>query len=36
MATRIYVGNLPLDIRERELEDLFYKVCDAWSRCAAQ
>lgn len=26
MATRIYVGNLPLDIRERELEDLFYKV----------
>lgn len=22
----IYVGNLPSDIREREVEDLFYKV----------
>lgn len=22
---RVYVGNLPVDIRERELEDLFYK-----------
>lgn len=22
----LYVGNLPGDIRERELEDLFYKV----------
>ena len=22
---RIYVGNLPSDIRERDLEDLFYK-----------
>lgn len=22
---RVYVGNLPLDIRERELDDLFYK-----------
>ena len=22
---RIYVGNLPSDIRERELDDLFYK-----------
>lgn len=22
----IYVGNLPLDIREYEVEDLFYKV----------
>lgn len=22
----IYVGNLPGDIREREVEDLFYKV----------
>ncbi len=22
---RIYVGNLPLDIRERDLEDLFWK-----------
>jgi RNA recognition motif-containing protein len=26
MTTRIYVGNLPLDIKERELDDLFYKV----------
>eukprot|EP00602_Paraphysomonas_sp_CaronLab_P010238 CAMPEP_0185017486 /NCGR_PEP_ID=MMETSP1103-20130426/430_1 /TAXON_ID=36769 /ORGANISM="Paraphysomonas bandaiensis, Strain Caron Lab Isolate" /LENGTH=227 /DNA_ID=CAMNT_0027546915 /DNA_START=59 /DNA_END=743 /DNA_ORIENTATION=+ len=25
MAYRIYVGNLPMDIREREIEDLFYK-----------
>lgn len=25
MATRIYVGNLPMDIRERDIEDLFYK-----------
>jgi len=24
--TKIYVGNLPLDVRERELDDLFYKV----------
>lgn len=23
----IYVGNLPSDIREYEVEDLFYKVC---------
>jgi len=23
----IYVGNLPGDIRLREVEDLFYKVC---------
>jgi hypothetical protein len=23
---RIYVGNLPIDIREREIDDLFYKV----------
>jgi arginine/serine-rich splicing factor 1/9 len=22
----LYVGNLPADIREREVEDLFYKV----------
>lgn len=21
----IYVGNLPLDVKEREIEDLFYK-----------
>ena len=26
MSARIYVGNLPLDVREREVEDLFYKV----------
>ncbi len=26
MTTRVYVGNLPLDIRERELEDIFAKV----------
>lgn len=25
MSARIYVGNLPLDIRESELDDLFYK-----------
>ena len=25
MAHRLYIGNLPLDIRERELDDLFYK-----------
>mmetsp|Transcript_6290 Transcript_6290/g.14465 ORF Transcript_6290/g.14465 Transcript_6290/m.14465 type:complete len:288 (+) Transcript_6290:72-935(+) len=25
MATRIYIGNLPMDIRERELDDLFYR-----------
>lgn len=25
----IYVGNLPADIRESEIEDLFYKVCVA-------
>ena len=25
MAYRIYVGNLPVDIREREIDDLFYK-----------
>ena len=23
--SRIYVGNLPIDIKERELDDLFYK-----------
>ena len=23
----IYVGNLPLDVKEWEIEDLFYKVC---------
>ncbi|GAB5037200.1 pre-mrna-splicing factor sf2-like isoform x1 [Nannochloropsis oceanica] len=25
MSCRIYVGNLPMDVRERELDDLFYK-----------
>lgn len=25
MGTRVYVGNLPQDVREREVEDLFYK-----------
>jgi RNA recognition motif-containing protein len=25
MACRIYIGNLPLDIRESEIDDLFYK-----------
>ena len=35
MATRgcvIFVGNLPGDVREREVEDLFVKVCDALYR----
>jgi arginine/serine-rich splicing factor 1/9 len=27
----IYVGNLPGDIREREVEDLFYKVGEIYS-----
>uniref|UniRef100_I2CRG1 Splicing factor, arginine/serine-rich 1/9 n=1 Tax=Nannochloropsis gaditana (strain CCMP526) TaxID=1093141 RepID=I2CRG1_NANGC len=25
MSCRIYVGNLPMDVRERDLDDLFYK-----------
>ncbi|OQR95992.1 pre-mRNA-splicing factor SF2, partial [Achlya hypogyna] len=25
MTTRIYVGNLPMDVRTREIDDLFYK-----------
>lgn len=25
MSARIYVGNLPIDIKESELDDLFYK-----------
>lgn len=25
MCTRVYVGSLPIDVREREVEDLFYK-----------
>jgi RNA recognition motif-containing protein len=27
----VYVGNLPTDIKERELQDLFDKVCGALS-----
>lgn len=27
----LYVGNLPGDIREREVEDLFYKVMVSFS-----
>lgn len=23
--TRVFVGNLPMDVREREVEDLFFK-----------
>jgi hypothetical protein len=23
--TRVYVGNLPLDVKEREIDDIFYK-----------
>lgn len=26
IPTRVYVGNLPLSIRERDIEDLFHKV----------
>ena len=25
MAKRIYVGNLPMDIKESEIDDIFYK-----------
>ena len=25
MSSRVFVGNLPSDIRERELDDFFYK-----------
>lgn len=25
MSSRVFVGNLPLDIKEREIDDLFYK-----------
>ena len=28
----IIIGNLPGDIREREVEDLFYKVCEFWEQ----
>ena len=24
--SKVYVGNLPIDVKERELDDLFYKV----------
>lgn len=27
-SSTIYVGNLPGDVRESEIEDLFYKVCN--------
>jgi hypothetical protein len=27
IPTRVYVGGLPTDVRERDIEDLFYKVC---------
>jgi splicing factor, arginine/serine-rich 1 len=23
--TRVYVGNLPMDVKEREIDDIFYK-----------
>ena len=26
IPTRVYIGGLPLDVRERDIEDLFYKV----------
>jgi RNA recognition motif-containing protein len=25
MAYRLFVGNLPMDIKEKEIDDLFYK-----------
>ena len=30
-SARVYVGNLPLDVQERELDDLFYKVRVDWA-----
>ena len=24
-GSRVYVGNLPMDVREKDLEDVFYK-----------
>ena len=36
MASRgcvCFVGNLPGDVREREIEDLFYKVRTYYGRC---
>ena len=30
-STRIFVGGLPYDVREREVEDIFYKVRSAFS-----
>jgi RNA recognition motif-containing protein len=32
-GTRVYVGNLPLDVKEREVDELFYKV-NHRQRCA--
>ena len=26
IPTRVYIGNLPLSVRERDIEDLFYKA----------
>lgn len=25
MGTRLYIGNLPMDMKEKDLEDIFYK-----------
>jgi RNA recognition motif-containing protein len=33
IPTRVYVGGLPTDVRERDIEDLFYKVCVCVSAC---
>jgi hypothetical protein len=30
---RIYVGNLPLDIRTKDIDDLFYKYDSLLSHC---
>lgn len=32
---RLYVGNLPYDVTEREVDELFYKVCLhlTWALC---
>jgi len=34
IPTRVYVGNLPLSIRERDIEDLFHKVRSPLSRAS--
>lgn len=33
---RIYVGNLPLDIRTKDIDDLFYKYWPFFPRCHAK